>query len=382
MSSEFFRQFNTQQFEQSIETFDNLKSFVLKSTQLTVDLSYPKSYQDDYNKALDYYLSKNYTEASELVNQSKFDLALLCINKIKKYDSNYKNTTELEIVSNCEPLYLMAIRDMESKNYKSAQANLFKINKISSLYKDSKELLDLSIELQKKTFIIFEPKNSSQKELEDKLLNSFIELAYQNNDKIKLINNTPFLFMPNANDISNAGNIDLIQAIKKATSADFFYVFDVESKKESETPVTRTTSNCFEKIIVKRDTVFVTEYRPQPYNQVKSQRIYSYEFRYKLIDANTNQIVTSQIQTCSGIDDINYYEFIRTRNSPSNNFNVYNYFPYNPLLTAPFNQYNTTNWRNGFSNRKELKPYSELKNQADNKAVELFYSILNNYILK
>jgi hypothetical protein len=385
LASSFFREFNTQQYEQSIETFDEMNKFSSKSKVLNVDLNYPQAYKEDYNKALEYYLTKNHSEAKDLVNQGKYDLALKNISKIKKYDSNYKNTNDLEIISNCEPLYLMAIRNLESQNYKSAQNELSKINTISATYKDSKELLDLTTELQKKSFMIFEPKNSTEKAIEDKLFNSFIELSYQNNSRVKLINNTPFLFMPNANDITNAGNIDLIQAIKKATGADFFYVFDISNKKEIETPATRGTAICFEKIVTRRDTIFITEYRPQQYNQVKGKRNYEYEFKYKLIDANTNQVVTSRSELCNGVDEIDYYEFVRGRktgNQPDFNMNVSNYFPYNPGITMPVNQYNPNNWRGAFNNRKELKSFSDLKNLADNKALNVFSNTLINYIVQ
>ena len=385
LASSFFREFNTQQYEQSIETYDEMKQFTSKAIVLNVDLNYPQAYKEDYSKALEYYLAKNNNEAKELVNQGKYDLALKNIAKIKKYDVNYKNTNELEVVSNCEPLYLIAIRNIESQNYKSAQVDLSKINSISASYKDSKELLDLTTELLKTSFMIFEPKNSTEKVIEDKLFNSFIELSYKNNTKVKLINNTPFLFMPNANDITNAGNVDLIQAIKKATGADFFYVFDISNKKENETPLTRVSSYCFEKIVTRRDTIFVTEYRPQQYNQVKCKRNYEYEFKYKLIDANTNQVVTSRSELCYGSDEIDYYEFVRGRktgNQPDFNMNVNNYFPYNPGITMPINQYNPNNWRGAFNNRKELKSFTDLKEQADNKAVTVFSNTLNNYIIK
>lgn len=382
LSSEFFRQYNTQQYEQSIETFDEIKSFTSKSRNLSVDLNYPSAYQDDYAKSLEYYLSKNYNEASNNVNLSKFDLALKNISKIKKYDSNYKNTSELEVISNCEPLYIIAVRSLESKNYKSAQNELSKINTISSSYKDSKELLELTNELLKQTFLIFQPKNSAEKEIEDKLYNSFIELSYQNNGKVKLLNNTPFLYMPNSGDPSNAGNIDLIQAIKKATGADFFYVFDVANKKEVDAPLTRGSAYCFEKIVTKKDTVFITEYRQQLYNQVKGKRTYSYDLIYKVIDANTNQVITSQTRDCSGIDQIDYYEFAGKNIYGANKFNINNYFPYNPSVTLPINQYNPSTWRGGFSNRKDLKPFSDLKSLADNNALNVFSSTLNNYILK
>ncbi|MFO0322441.1 MAG: hypothetical protein ACK504_08435 [Bacteroidota bacterium] len=379
LSSEFFREFNTQQYEQSIETFDNLKNFVLKSNALNVDLTYPKAYQDDYNKALEYYLSKNYNEANELVNQNKFDLALKKISKIKKYDSNYKNTNELETVSNCEPLYLIAIREMELQNYKSAQNNLNRINSFSNNYKDAKELLDLTTDLLKKTFIIFEPKNSNEKEIEDRLLNHFIEYSFQNSNKIKLINNSPFLFIPNASEMTTAGNIDLTQAIKKATGADYFYVFDVLNKREVETPLSKTYLNCFEKTITKKDTILVTEYISHPYIQVKGKRSYAYDLRFKVIDANTNQIVTSQSTECNGLDEIDYYEFNKIK---LNAININNYFPYNPLTTLPINQYNANNWRSSFNNRKELKSFIDLRAKADRKAVDIFSNTLNNYIFK
>ena len=112
LASSFFREFNTQQYEQSIETYDEMKQFTSKAIVLNVDLNYPQAYKEDYSKALEYYLAKNNNEAKELVNQGKYDLALKNIAKIKKYDVNYKNTNELEVVSNCEPLYLIAIRNI------------------------------------------------------------------------------------------------------------------------------------------------------------------------------------------------------------------------------------------------------------------------------
>jgi hypothetical protein len=48
----------------------------------------------------------------------------------------------------------------------------------------------------------------------------------------------------------------------------------------------------------------------------------------------------------------------------------------------PVNQYNPNNWRGAFNNRKELKSFSDLKNQADNKAINAFSNTLINYIVQ
>jgi len=386
LSSGFFREYNTQQYEKSIETFDKLKDFTSKSSFLSVELSYPSAYQDDYNKSLDYYLNKNYNEATNYVNQNNFDLALRSISKINKYDSNFKKTKELELIATCEPLYLLATKDLDAKNYANANLNLNSINVITASYKDSKELLDLTNDLLKKSFIIFQPQKSIEKDIEENLYNSFIEFSYLHQKKIKLINNSPFLYMPGAADITNAGNIDLIQAIRKATGADFFYVYDVANKNETETPQTKATSICYEKSIFKKDTIFITEFKPITYNQVKARRSYSYDYKYKLIDALSNQIVSSRNENCISADNIDFNEFVKSTRVPAGAFvptyNLNIIFPYNPALTNPGNQFNPINWRNGFSNRKELKSFSSLKEETSKKAINLFSNTLLSVIPK
>lgn len=377
MSSHFFREFNTGQYEQSLETFDKMKAFTDKSAGFNVQLNYPQAYADDYNKALEIYLNKYYNSALENVNKNKFDQALKDISKIKKYNSTYKNTRELEITASCEPLYVVAIKNIENKNYTSARNNLKSIKAITDEYKDASELNQLMDDLLKTNFMIFKPKNSTEKDIEDKLFGQFIELSYNKNSKVNLINNTPFSEILNAGDISNAGNTDLIQAIRKASGADYFFVFDVSNKKESNSQPTKGQAIAYEKILVKKDTLLITEYRSTPYNEIRASRSYSYDFKYKLINAETNQIVTSKSETCIARDEINYNVFLKPTTA-----GIDRYFPYNPLATPPVNQFNPNAWRNKFSGRRELKSFVDLKNEADNKAVSNFNYILNNFITK
>ncbi len=377
LSSAFFREFSTQQYELSLETFDKLKEFAEKSAALNVVMNYPQSYADDYNKSLDYYLNKYYNEAVVQINIRRFDLALKSISKIKKYKIEFKNSAELEIISVCQPLYEAAILNIENKNYVSAKTNLEVINTTSTSYKDAKELSELVADILKTSFVIFQPKKPTEKDITEKLFNSFIEQSYQKKSKVKLITNTPFLEMPEANDIASAGNTDLIQAIRKATGADFFYVFDVLNKKEKTTIPSKGTSVCYEKIVTKKDTVYITEYKATSYNQIKSQKLYSYDFKYKLIDALTNQVITSKSESIVSNDNIDYYEFVKPPGQSTDKF-----FPYNPLQTPVFSQYNPSTWRVGFNNRKELKDISELKKVADDKVLGLFDYTLNNYLSK
>ena len=357
LSSDFFRSVNTQQTEASLESFEKLKDFTSKTAALSVVLDYPKSYEEDYQKAVETYSSKNYNLAYTLVNQRKYSEATTYITKIKKYNPNYKTTQQLEITAICEPLYQSAIISLENKNYAGALVSLSKIKSTTENYKDYKELYDLSSAQQLKSFILIQPKNAadnSEKEIEDYLFNNFTQVSTQKFSNIKLINNTPFEETTGSVDLlSNNANVDLIQAIRKATGADFFYTYDISNKKEFNTGPTKSTYVAYNEVKTrKNDTLVITEYKPVNYNLVKGSRTYSYDFKYKIINAFSNQIVSSQTQNMNSQDAMEYNEFVKTFTG-----NINSVFPYNPQQTAITAQYNPRNWRGLFTAKNTLKPF-------------------------
>jgi hypothetical protein len=381
LSSDFFRNYNTQQIESSLESFEKLKDFTSKTAALNVVMDYPKSYEDDYQKAVETYCSKNYNFAYNMVNQKKYSDALTYITNIKKYNPNYKTTQQLEITSICEPLYQSAILSLENKNYAGALISLSRIKTKTENYKDYKELYDLSSAEQLKSFILIQPKNStdnSEKEIEDYLFNNFTQVALQKLSGIKLINNTPFDETTSASSdlLGSASNVDLIQAIRKATGADFFYTFDISNKKELNNGPLKSTFIGYNEVKTrKNDTLVITEYQPVSYNVVKASRTYSYDYKYKIINAFSNQIVSTQTQNMNTQDAMEYNEFTKSFNG-----NINNLYPYNPQQTAPIAQYNPRNWRGMFSAKNTLKPFSDLKTETDNKTINFFTNSVTNNI--
>jgi hypothetical protein len=373
MSSEFFRSYNTQQLEASLESFEKLQDFYKKSNTLSVTLDYPKTYDEDYQKAVETYCSKNYNQGLILVNQKKYQDALVYINKVEKYKPDYKNLRQLEIVASCEPLYQSAINNLENKNYSAALGLLSSIKVKSENYKDSKDLLELATAQQTKSFILFEPKKSadnSENEIQNYLFDNFSQAALQKLNNIKIINNTPFQNAPSSSDLNNSTNVDLIQAIRKATGTDYFYVYDISNKREFNSGLARTPARGFQETQTRlNDTTVVTEYKAFDYSMVKAQRAYSYDFKYKLINAYTNQVVASETRNIKAQDAVEYQEFARRFTG-----NVNSLFPYNPQQTAPLMQYNPRNWRNTFSARNTLKTFDELKGDAHAQAISTFVS--------
>jgi len=380
LSSDFFRNYNTQQVESSLESFEKLKNFTSKTAALNVIMDYPKSYEEDYQKAIETYCSKNYNLAYSMVNQKKYNDALTYITNIKKYNPNFKTTQQLEITSICEPLYQSAVASIENKNYAGALVSLARIKTKTENYKDYKELYDLSNAQQLKSFILIQPKNSTdnaEKEIEDYLFNNFTQVALQKLSSIKLINNTPFEETSTSSDLlGSASNVDLIQAIRKATGADFFYTYDVSNKKEINNGPLKSSFISYNEVKTrKNDTLVIIEYQPVAYNLVKASRTYSYDYKYKIINAFSNQIVSTQTQNMNSQDAMEYNEFTKGFNG-----NINNLYPYNPQQTAPAAQYNPRNWRAMFSAKNTLKAFSDLKSETDNKTINFFTNSVTNNI--
>jgi hypothetical protein len=373
MASEFFRNYNTQQLEASLESYEKLKDFNSKTSALSVQLDYPKTYDEDYQKAVETYCLKNYNQASVLVNQKRYQDALGYISRVEKYNAGYKNLRQLEIIASCEPLYQSAINNLENKNYSGALGLLASIKVKTENYKDSRDLLELATAQQTKSFILFEPRQSqdpSENEIQQYLFDNFSQAALQKLNSVKIINNTPFQNAPSTTDLNSSTNVDLIQAIRKATAADYFYVYDVSNKKEYNSGLSKTGARGYQEVQTRlNDTTVITEYKAFDYNLVKAQRIFSYDFKYKLINAYTNQIVSSQTQNIRAQDALEYQEFARKFSG-----NINSLYPYNPKQTPPLGQYNPKSWRNLFGARNTLKTFEELKNDAFNQTINLFTS--------
>lgn len=375
LASDFFRNFNTQQLEASLTSFEKLKEFYLKAEALNVTLDYPKSYDDDYKKAVENYCDKNYLITTNLVYEKKYTEAIPFINKVKKYNSSYKNLQQLDVIAVCEPLYQKAIINLENKNYSNALLNLNEIKLKSDNYKDAADLYELAAGQESKTYLLFEPNNSndrSEKELEEYLYNNFSQLGLNSSDKLKLLNNTPF---QNANkniDLYNGSNLDLLQAIRKASGTDYYYVFDVVNRREYNSGLQKTQNKAFREIKTRiNDSTVVTEYKPLEYNLVKAQRSFSYDFKYKIMNSQNGQVIGSQFQTIRGQDAVEYQEFLRPFDG-----NVNNLFPYNPQTTSSVMQFNPRNWRSLFSARSNLKSMEDIKNEALNQNLSVFRNSL------
>jgi len=373
LSSEFFRNYNLDQTEASLESFEKLKSFTSRAGALGVDLNYPTEYENDYKAAIEKYCIKNYALGLGLLKLKKYNEGLKYLGNVAKYNPEYKKVGELKTTAVCEPLYQNAISFIENKNYAQAIPLLSSIQKNSSnSYKDSKELLDLCLTQQKKGLLLFKSNSSTEQNIADYLFDNFSAAIANDLNKVYLVGNGPFTSLPQGNIGSN---VDLIQSIKKATGADYFYTYSVANKQSQLTGPSRNLAKCFQRIVYKtNDGRIITDYKPTDYYQTLIKRSYSYQLNYTLINAGSSQVVSSQNLTINRQDDVEYNEFAYPPQT-----SIDNYFPFNPLSSFG-GQYNINSWRGLFSSKRTIKSEEELATLANQDAVKKFKEALTNYI--
>jgi hypothetical protein len=375
LSSDFFRNFNTQELEASLNSFERLKDFYSKTKALNVELDYPKTYDDDYLKAVDMYCEKNYNEAIKLLHDKRYDDAATFTARIKKYNNTYKNTAELDIKATCEPSYQRAITAIENKNYSIAYDNLSNIRLKTDQYKDANELFELCKAKQTRGVLIIQPSlpnDRAEESVEQVLFGKFNQVCTSYNT-IKVLNNTPFQANGNFNDLSNSTNVDLIQAIRKASGTEYIYTYDLSNIRENTSGLSKTPGRAYREVRVKvNDSTYTTEYKPVDYNTVKQDRTFAYDFKYKVINAGNGQVVSSGLQTLRGYDNVNYSEFLRPYEG-----NINSLFPNNAPSNNSIVRIGYNAWRNTFSARSSLKSMDELRNDVFTQTMAIFKNSIN-----
>lgn len=373
LSSDFFRKYNTQENEKALETFERLTDYVTKTNALGVSLDYPKQYDDDYKNAVDKFCAKNHQLAEDLIKGKKYASATEYISKVKKYNTEFQNIKELEIISICEPLYQSAVKNLDAKSYSNATNDLNQIVANSTEYKDSRQLILLAKEGSTKRILLLAGTKGIVKEendIENNLYPNFSE-TIKEIEHIKLINSSLFNFADkSSNQILQKP--DLSQAVHKALGADYFCTYEIADIKENNPSLSRTSQTAYEEFkVAQQGGNTQVQYKAMNYSIVKGMRSYSFILTVKIIDARNNQIISNISEKIIAKDEIEYNELPRSFSGKVNDL-----FPYNPESTPIANRYNPNNWRRQFTQKNNLKTIEQLKEETMSNVVVSFNGIL------
>lgn len=377
LSSQFFREFSTNEYENAIHTFEKLSEFKDKASALGVELTYPTAYKDDYQTAIDNYAEENYSKGVNIYKQKRYKEALPYFEKVKRYRPAYKKLQTYYITASCEPLYQSVVSDVQNNNFQKALQNIQNIYKITGTYKDVKEIEDVCVSALSKNMLVFKPNLSNpnirlniDKELTTQFLNNLLNTA--NSPYIKTKEDNTFgIFYFDA--IQNQA--DLLRAIAKATNSDYFFSVRISNKQVYFPSPQVNQLTAYQQFIVKAGKAYVSEYKPVLYNNVKMQKSFSFDLDYKIIQTQNMQTVVTQSIPVRASEQKEYNEFVYKPNA-----DIKHFFPYNPAVTPPFQQYNPKPWRELFFVNKQMKSDEELKQEALQQSLQIVQKSISTLI--
>lgn len=363
LSTQFFREFSTNQYEASISTFEKIMDFKDRASALGVELSYPTAYKDDYQTAIDYYVEENYSKGLNIYKQKKYKEALPYFEKVKKYRPEYKKLQTYYITAHCEPIYQSIVIDIQNKNFQRALQNISQIYKVTDNYKDVKEIEALCQSALTKNVLVFQPDFSSRaftfSNIDKELTTEFFNQLFNSNNAssfLKLKQDNTFGKL-NYDNIKN--NPDLLRAIAKATNSDYFFIASISNRQVFSPKPQVSQFNAYQEIVKKVGETFFTEYVAVPYNNVKMQKSFSFNLSYQIIQTQNLQSIINQNIPVQINENKEYNEFLSKPTA-----DIRKYYPYNPSITPPFSQYNPKAWRDLFFVSKEMKSDQQLKDEA------------------
>lgn len=359
LSTNFFKNYSTQDYEACLENFTKLKSYCEQSQSFEIQLDYPKSYDDDYSVALEAFSEDQYVKSKQWLRKKRYPDALQHIQKIRKFNPQFKNTEELFVIASCEPQYQTAVLMLGQKKYELAIQALQTIKTVTTDYKDYSDLYDLTVlKLQKRILVL--PKNTkASSESETQLYQSFLSIS---SPTLEFINEPTFL--------KSASQLELHQnVLAQATGASHIVLYSVSDFNQNTIGPRRTSYTAYQEYRYKKNDQIFTDYNPVSYANVRGERYLQYKFEYSIYDNRQNRSVESKSESIKASDIIEYNEFDGQYQGNINQ--LYRNRPTGNIVLGE------GVWRNLFSARNKFLSYEALKQQAFDKNKTSFTSIIN-----
>ena len=119
-----------------VQSYAQLKNLQSSADKFGVSVDIPGRTLIQYEEARKRYQFSNYTEAQKLLDQERFNEAVVHLERILQVDPGYERTRELYDFARCEPMYRSAITQLNQGRHRSAWYLLEKVRAIDPGFKD------------------------------------------------------------------------------------------------------------------------------------------------------------------------------------------------------------------------------------------------------
>lgn len=313
----FLNAYNADNRKDAVYNYLDATAYRKKLGSLGVELVFPSHYQDYYNEVKEVYLEERYNEAYLLLEDEEFTKSEVILKEILMIDPNYEDASNMLNTAHYEPIYRKGKEYLTVKKYRTAY-NKFQLilTKIPN-YKDTKELSDEALQNALITIAIVSFGNKSSVPNAATLLESSVEksLTEVNSPFIKLVDQKNTERIQSEQLLSLEGSVNQkvsieagkMYGVKALLTGEVKQMTVDQGKLKKEVKKGYLKEKVVEKVNGEDKTKFV--YHKTNYFEYSQQRKVSCSFQFRLISAETGEILVSDAINLIKEDAIDYAEY-------------------------------------------------------------------------
>ncbi len=143
--NKFLEYYNANLVKDAVYKYSESEKYYNQVKSVGVELDFRMDYKDYYEELKIVYLEDIYNQAYLLLEDEKFQKAEEKFNEITLFDPNYGDVAELKKKAHYEPIYRKGKTFLVQEKYRSAYYSFEEILDNLSVYRDSKELMDIAL---------------------------------------------------------------------------------------------------------------------------------------------------------------------------------------------------------------------------------------------
>ena len=311
----FFNESQMGNKKEAINAYLNAKKYKEQLDKVSVRLSIPPQYTEDFNEIKKEYLLELYEQGLVFMDQEDYESAEELFREIVRLEPDYKNTKKLKNIALVEPLYRQGKAALEAFKYRTSYNSFLEVKAIEPGYKDSEELMQeaLSEGMVYIGLIPFEnatPLKNAEKKAEAYNLNA---LNQTQDPFLKVIDRT------NYQQLLDEQRINLSGAVDESTAAEAGNLLGVKwllggtllSLTSEKGALSKQKKDGFKSFRVKKineagEEYYETQYKRTYYYEYQQRNAVTVSEQLKLTSLTTGEIEVSEIITKEAGDYIHY----------------------------------------------------------------------------
>ena len=284
-----------------------------------MDLNIPDHYTKDYKISKEIVLEELYDDATQLMEEQKFEQAEATFKEINALDPNYRDTHQLSDVAYSEPLYIQGKVALDNGAYRMAYDYFEQILKRTQNYKDTRTLQQESLDKGRVTVAMVPFENVTREENIEKKVSAYLldDLSKIPDPFLRFVDRSDMDQILEEQKLSVSGIIDDETAteVGELVGAQAIITGKVLDYKKSASRLQSETKKGYEGYQVKRRSpetgaiYYETRYKPVRYKEYRAGTSVTLTFQYKLLSLQTGEIMVSRIVEREAQDGINYADF-------------------------------------------------------------------------